>query len=262
LKTGPTVTSATPLECDIVAHAAVQVPTDQVAPLRRNPGTLQVKTFTPAMLRLADEQTVVAISAVFQAIERHGLAGTDFTHWGILGTPTFLGRSTVVHAILRFRKDGAWGVSPHIIPHRLLHAVSGTLSQVLGVHGPNYGVGGGPDGISEALLTAMTLINTEKLPGLWLMLTGHDPEPTLDEEGLITSPGVCVAMALALAAPQPGHRGLRLRLDAGVNSPGPSLVSHQGLREALSGASPSKTAAWRIDGFGTMTLQGEAAWAK
>ena len=249
------------LECEIRAHASVQVPTDQVAPLRRHPGPVPGTTFSPALLRFADEQTVVGVAAVLQAIEAHGLRGTDFTNWGILGSPLFLGRATIVHSILRFRKEGAWGVSPHIIPHRLLHSVSGTLSQVLGVHGPNYGVGGGADGISEAFLTAFTLINTEELPGLWLMLTGHDPEPALNEQGLVAAPGVCQAHAFALTKPQADADNLRLRLSpqaspraCGIST---ELVSHEALHAALTGPTPAP-ACWRIDDFGTLSLHGES----
>ncbi len=261
----PIGSSASLLECDVLAYAALQVPTDQVGPLRRNPGPSTGpsggKTFSPALLRFADEQTVVGIAAVLQAIHRHGLTGTDFTSWGVLGAPMFLGRATVVQAILRFAKEGAWGVSPHIIPHRLLHAVSGTLSQVLGIHGPNYGVGGGPDGISEAFLTAFTLINTDDIPGLWLLLTGSDPEPTLDEQGQTVAPGVCEAIALALTRPQ--GKGTRLRLtpsscDPKRNAHDPvALVSQNALRRAFNNENEASAApsAWRIDGFGTLTLE-------
>jgi hypothetical protein len=256
----PPSSTAVLLECDVLAYAAVQVPTDQIGALRRNPGPSTGKTFSPALLRFADEQTVAGIAAVLQAIHRHGLTGTDFTRWGILGAPMFLGRATVVQAILRFAKEGAWGVSPHIIPHRLLHAVSGTLSQVLGVHGPNYGVGGGPDGISEAFLTAFTLINTDDIPGLWLLLTGNDPEPTLDDQGQTVSPGVCEAIALALTRPQ--GKGSRLRLTPFSGDPkgsadsAPALVSQNTLRQAFKNEPSATRAAWRIDGFGTLTVEG------
>jgi hypothetical protein len=211
------------------------------------------------MLRLADEQTVVAIGAALQAIDRHGLTGTDFTNWGILGTPTFLGRSTIVNAILRFHTEGAWGVSPHIIPHRLLHAVSGTLSQLLGIHGPNFGVGGGPDGISEAFLTALTLINTEDLPGIWLLLSGHDPEPILDAQGQVSTPGVCVALALALGKSAAGRQRPRLRLTPGTPTTVQELASHQNLTAALNALPSVPSVHWRIGGFGSLSLQGEAA---
>jgi len=246
------------LECAILAHGALQVPTDQVAALRRNPGKITGKEFSPALLRFADEQTVVGVATVLQAIERHGLSETDFTNWGILGSPIFLGRSTVVQAILRFRKEGAWGVSPHIIPHRLLHAVSGTVSQVLGIHGPNYGVGGGPDGLSEALLTAFTLITSDNLPGLWLLLTGHDPEPVLDAQGQITSPGACQAVALALSRTASDRQQRRLCLtpysDEKRAFTEASLVSLPALRAALEATSPASVPLWRLDGFGTMSM--------
>ena len=64
-------------------------------------------------------------------------------HWGILAASRFLGRSSLVVALDRFRSEGVWGVSPHLIPHYALHSPAGTLSLALGVHGPNLGIGGG-----------------------------------------------------------------------------------------------------------------------
>ncbi len=211
----------------MLAHGAICALPDQIDHLRRNPGIWRGQPFPPALLRHADEQTIAGLAAVLQAIGKHRLEPTDFARWGILGSPRFLGRATLVKTIAGFHAEGAWGVSPHIVPHRLLHALSGTLSQLLGLHGPNHGVGGGPGGIQEAILTALTLLNTEQLPGLWLVLTAHVPEPVLDDRGEHLAPAPCHALALALRRAHEHHEGPRLRFVPSVDEEGsePSIES-------------------------------------
>src|SRR5205823_2855913 len=110
------------------------------------------------------------------AIHRHGLAGTRFTDWGVLAAPRYLGRSAMAVALQRFAAEGAWGLSPHLIPHHSLHSVSGTISQALKINGPNIGVGGGPGSGAEAFLAATALLSAGQVPGVWVVLTGWDPE--------------------------------------------------------------------------------------
>src|SRR5205807_2272244 len=133
-----------------------------------------------------------------------------------------------------------------LIPHRSLHAVSGTLSQTLKIQGPNFGVGGGPGAESEALLVAATLVGNRGLPGVWVVLTGYDPEmapadPTANEPPVPVPP--CSGVALALTAVQGGGRGLQLRLSppecgsAAETSRARSLplLTLEALREGLAG---------------------------
>jgi hypothetical protein len=118
-------------------------------------------------------------------------------------------------ALKRFAAEGAWGVSPHLIPHRSLHAISGTVSLALKMHGPNFGVGGGPRAAAEVLLSAAAMLTCRKLPGVWVVLTAQDPEGPPDEAGR-HAPGTCfAALALALVPAQPGWPGIRLRLTHG-----------------------------------------------
>jgi hypothetical protein len=91
-------------------------------------------------------------------------------------------------ALQRFAAEGAWGVSPHLIPHRSRHSISGTVSQALKIHGPNFGVGGGPGGTVEVLLAATALLEGKRLPGVWIVLTCLDPESPPDEAGRL-APG-------------------------------------------------------------------------
>jgi hypothetical protein len=191
-----------------------------VADLRRHPGPVCGAPLPPAFLKHADEQTVLGLAAVYHAIHDYHLK-PPFTAWGVLAAPRFLGRPTMAAALLRFAAEGAWGVSPHLIPHRSLHAMSGTVSQALKIHGPNFGVGGGPGAAVEVLLAAAALLELQNVPGVWVVLSGLDPEKAPDEAGR-TSPGIhCVGVALALVPTRAGWPGIRLRVVAGepvVNS--------------------------------------------
>src|SRR5262245_14866405 len=115
-----------------------------------------------------------------------------------------MGRSSLAASLQRYETEGAWGVSPHLIPHRSMHAVSGSISQALGVHGPNLAVGGGLNGAAEIFMAAAALLTDKKLPGLWAIVTGFDPEPRLDDlrreplNGQFKTRIKCNGLALAL----------------------------------------------------------------
>ena len=204
---------ATVVCCDVAAHGIVRATSAELPGLRQCPGPAVGEPLPASFLKHSDEQTVAGLAAVFQAIHQGGLKGTCFTDWGVLGAPRFLGRVLLAATLQRFATEGAWGISPHLVPHRSLHAVAGTVSQALKIHGPNFGVGGGPGGVSEALLTSVALLHGDQLPGVWLILTGWDPEPvTLQGQENPPSVPVCCAVALALAAVRPGSKGLRLRI--------------------------------------------------
>ena len=68
---------------------------------------------------------------------RHGPAG--FGRWRVLAAPRFLGRAAFERRSPSILAEGAWGVSPHLIPGHSLHSPSGTISQALQAHGPNLG---------------------------------------------------------------------------------------------------------------------------
>jgi hypothetical protein len=210
-----------PVRGAILAYAAIQATADQLPNLRQNPGAQPGPSLPASFLKHADEQTVVAMAALFQAIDRHGLAGMDFTDWGVLAAPRYLGRITTFQALQRFAAEGAWGISPHLIPHRTLHAISGTISQALQIHGPNLGVGGGPDADLEVMRVAAAFLTDRDLPGLWVVMTGWNPEPVLKPSpapGAESRPStngyhvlpVCQAVVLALAPLSRTWNGLQL----------------------------------------------------
>jgi hypothetical protein len=239
---------------DVSAYGTAQAAAQELPGLRTQVGPLLGRSLPGGFLKHADDQAVVTLIALGRALQRFGLHGTDFTDWGVLAAPRFLGRVTMVGALERFMAEGAWGVSPHMIPHRSLHAVSGTVSQALGIHGPNYGVGGGPACASEACLALAALLADGRLPGAWLLLSGWDPEPEVKGTEL-ASPCRCGAAALAVRPAQAGCRGLRLRIAPAEAAPGNDpILRLESLLERLANEQ-TPTARWRLEGGGCMALE-------
>jgi hypothetical protein len=226
--------------CEVSAEAVVRVSLASLAELRRNPGPIHGEPLPVSLLKHADEQTVAGLSAVYQAIAKAGWHSTCFQDWGVIAAPRFLGRPAMQAALRRFAAEGAWGVSPHLIPHRSLHSVSGTVSQALKIHGPNFGVGGGPNATVEALLAATALLQGKQLPGVWVVLSCLKPELPADEAGLPAPCAQAVGLALALT-PIPhssscgtgGTGGERVRLHIRDGVPDAKLLTR--IEEELGG---------------------------
>ncbi len=241
----------TAVACRVAAHATLRASAELIAQLRRQPWTVGPEPLSVAFLKHAEDQTVVALTAVQRALARAGWEGRSFTDWGVVAAPSFLGRIGIAQSVQRYAEEGAWGISPHLIPHQSLHAVSGTLSQALRIHGPNFGSGGGPNAGLDAFLLAATLLTDSRLPGLWLVLTGYEEEYVPSENGRpAPPPPVCAGAALALTGATGEEEGLCLR----VGPDGAALPEfHLGaLAEALApGVRPSGR--WRL---------GEAGWVE
>lgn len=212
----PSVARSCAVCCEVAADAVVRVSLDSLAELRRHPGPVHGEPLPAGFLKHADEQTVAGLAAVYQAIERAGLHSACFRDWGVVAAPRFLGRPTMAAALQRFAAEGAWGVSPHLIPHRSLHSISGTISQALKIHGPNFGVGGGPGGTVEVLLAATALLEGKGLPGVWIVLTCLDPEAPPDEAGQLPPGTKAVGLALALTPIRTSGSRLRLHVVRGT----------------------------------------------
>jgi hypothetical protein len=245
---------------DLFAFAGARVTMDMLPALRQRPGPGIGESLPATFLRHADEQTVAALAAVLHAMHDSRMSVADFKDWGIVSAPCFLGRAMLAVALQRLAAEGAWGISPHLIPHRSQHAVSGTISQVLKIFGPNLGAGGGPGGLVEALLAGSVLLDGNRLPGVWVVVTDWEPEAIPDPNGSINPGAVCHALALALVRARPGWQGIRLRVlprPQGTRlgpDAGPSLenvLQLQALLMALAEqvASPA-TIVWPLDGGG------------
>jgi len=209
----PTPTGRTSgLACDVLAHACVRVAPSELPGLRQKPGPMPLAPLPAGLLKHSDDQTVAGMAAVLQAISSGGLASTRFTEWGVLAAPRFIGRVSMVTLLQRFAAEGAWGVAPQLIPHRSLHSLSGTISQALKIHGPNLGIGGGPGALSEILWTATAMLHGDRLPGIWIVLTGWTPEPVVQSGEPLPADSRCTGLAMALTTARPGWRGPRIRL--------------------------------------------------
>jgi hypothetical protein len=202
----------------VLGFAQVQVTPDQVPTLRRQPGPWQGEHLAPTTLKYSDEQTLTGLAAILHAMDRFHLKQADFADWGILACPRFIGRGGIAPAFGKFKTGGAAVIQPNLIPHRLLHALSGTLSQVLKMHGPNLGVGGGPLQDRELLQTAASFLISGQAPGYWLVFTGYDPECIPERADIPTPPWVCHGLAVALSA-SPNQSSWQLGIGA------PSLVT-------------------------------------
>jgi hypothetical protein len=232
---------ATVVRCRAAAHAVLRVPADELPALRQKPHPTLVGLLPLNLLKHADDQTVVGLAAVLRAIGDFHLSLGGFTDWGFLSAPRFLGRAAMAQALQKFAQEGAWGISPHLIPHRSLHAPSGTISQALKIHGPNLGVGGGPGADVEGLLAAAALLAADRLPGVWLLLTGNEHEEVFGA----AKPG-CLAVAMALV--NGGGGPLELEVAPGDSTADSTPFALEALAAALTAGGRPAAESWRLGG--------------
>jgi hypothetical protein len=199
--------------CALEAWGVVRVPVEEIQALRKGPGPSVGTKIPPSLLKHADHQTVLALAALLRAADRAGWRERSFGGWGVIAAPRFLGRINAAVAIDRYGQSGAPGVSPLLVPTLSLHAVAGSLSLAIKAHGFNYGVGGGPGHLAEALVAGLAARGDNDVPSVWVVATGFDPEPVLDVSGkaLTASTGYGVALALTVAI-NPDRSRLNLRL--------------------------------------------------
>jgi hypothetical protein len=200
------------IEADVLSWGAVRAQPEQLVQWRKNPAPMPPEPFPSSLIRHSEEQTVAALWAVCEAVAKMDAKPGAFADWGVIAAPRLMGRPGNASAFERFRQEGPWGISPNMIPHHSLHAVSGTISQIMKTHGPNFGVGNGPQSSIEGWLAAATLLSEGSLPGLWLVIVGHVSE-YLPSSGEVTAEGpACEAVALALTRAVGRPAGLRLRV--------------------------------------------------
>lgn len=236
--------------CVLAAHASVRLSGAEAHARRRSPGPACGK-LSPSLLKHADEQTVAGVSAVLHAIDAYRLApeGPDvFRGWGVIGAARFIGRDVISRDVPDFRKEGPWGVSPHIIPHRSLHSPSGAVSVALNCMGPNYGTGGGAGFETEGLLSALSLLWGRHLPGVWLVVSRVDP-PDADCDGSGGIPEGVVAEAVALAL-VPEGTGPRLCVESGQRHESGAELTFEGLRDLAQGGT------WSVPGCNLRVMPG------
>jgi hypothetical protein len=209
----------TTIRCRVAASAALRGDAETIARWRKQPVVVGAQKMPISFLKHSEDQTILALKTVLRAIELHKLirsqAGAwerEFADWGVIAAPNLFGRFSIAQTIQRYRLEGAWGVSPQLIPHQSLHAMSGTISQALKIYGPNFGISGGPNAGPEAFLIAGAMMVDRQVPGMWLVLTGYESEWIPALEGRPTTAPMCQAVALALIPGEPNAAGLHLSL--------------------------------------------------
>jgi len=185
--------------CRIAGHALVESRLSGIAALRNGP-TGGCRTLPPRFLRHADEQTVVGLHAVLAALATRPADESVAGH-AVVAAACQSGRLSAARTLAGLAAGGAASVSPHVVPQCSLHSVAGGVSVALGMHGPHLGVGGGADALAEGLFVTATLLAgmpASSCTAAWLVATGWDEEPALDERGEPASDPVCRALAILL----------------------------------------------------------------
>ena len=203
------------LSCPVAVHATVTCRAAGIGVLREAsvPGA---PPLPPRFLRHADEHTVVGIRAVQAAMAALGqIPGNPRSgasdRFAVVAAPCGAGRPGSARTLVNLREGGPVTVSPHVVPQFSLHALASAVSVGLRIHGPNIGVGGGPEALSEAFVTALSLLDEPGVEGCWLVLTAWDEEPVLDDRGDVPGDAVCRGVALALDRAATGSLRLSLR---------------------------------------------------
>src|SRR4051812_34230702 len=117
-------------------------------------------------LKHADEQTVLAVAALDQAIQSSGRPVSDYSQWAIVAAPRFIGRMAGGATLNRYSRGGGPAISPHLIPQHSLHSISGALSILLSSRQPNFGIGGTGNSLVEGLLTSLAFPGSPP-EGIW-----------------------------------------------------------------------------------------------
>ncbi|MBX7104934.1 MAG: hypothetical protein K1X57_12685 [Gemmataceae bacterium] len=156
-----------PWTFSITAAASVEFACGQVESLRGQIQKGLASEGRPSNLRHVDDQAIAALAAVRNL---HPVPAD----WGVLATSHAPGRRLFRPAAARFKTEGAWTVSPHIIPNCSLHSISGLVSVSAGLRGLNLGVGGAVGCEGEIWPVAAGLLTDRLVPGLILICTYDD----------------------------------------------------------------------------------------
>ncbi len=200
------------VRCRVAAAAFRCADAELISQTRRQPIAVGTEKLPLSFLKHAEDQTVVALLTVLDALDAQDWHAKSFADWGVIAAPSRFGRHGMAASILGYCKEGPWGVSPHVIPQQSFHAMSGAISQALKIHGPNFGVSGGPNPGPDGILLAAAMLADGNLPGLWLLVTGHESEWIPSADGQPSPPPVCNALALALTPTDTEAVGLQLEV--------------------------------------------------
>jgi hypothetical protein len=153
----------------LFAGSAVNIAQSRIGQVRESLTPL----LSASLLKQCDDQTLIAIHAIRMTLEDFALESkkdpTRFSDWGVIAAPDRPGRKRLTETISKFHTDGAWSVTPHFIPHCMLHSLPGLVSQAFRLNGPILGVAPGDVG-----LTAAAWMAGDDLPGAWLVWTSQN----------------------------------------------------------------------------------------
>ena len=257
-------------EVDILGWGYARLPSQSIPALRRSLPSWAPPNTANHFFRYADDQTLLAVQAVGDLLRRCDLEPAELSMWGIIAAPQFLGRQVAAHAMDQFFHAGGQRISPHIVPQNSLHSVSCALSILLATHGPNVGMGGGCDALTDGLLAALTLFDMQASAGCWLVATAWDPEPLPNRQGSSSSPAIGHAVALAMR-PQSsvnscGQLSLsrQLQIFSAESAPATSVAEIVADLQTLDANNGSQSFAWRLPWGATLNLEltDRAAWAR
>ena len=144
--------------CRVAAAAVRRCPAEGIGRLRDELAPAHPNV-SAATLKQIDDQTLLMVAAVRAAGPLPG------SGWGVVACPRLPGRKRMAELLGKFRESGAWAVTPHFIPHALLHSASGLVSQAFDLHGPNVGVGGMPGREAEATRRRLRLDRRRRCAG-------------------------------------------------------------------------------------------------
>lgn len=234
------------VRCAISAHACMSVPFAELTTLRAELAAAFPETLSSSVLKQSDEQGLVALAALREAITQGRLSPDELRAWGVVAAPRALGRRRIAEGLAKFSQQGAWSTSPHLIPYLSLHSLPGLLSQAISSHGPNLGVGGLPGSEGEALLVAVTLLHGERLPGVFVVFSGWERESLTQEPG-----DICQSAILGLrakASDAEGHVEIELGRNGNLDP-----FTLESLIQNLRHQSPAR---WKLPGaICTMSLE-------
>jgi hypothetical protein len=205
------------LGATIVAAGEFSAPYARLTEMRRMPPTFAGADIAAHFLKHADEHTIAVIEAVRLALQHGQLDASQTRDWAMLSGPRYIGRLAAKQLVTRFDRQGGSSITTHAASQYSLNSPAAAVSIVLGSHGPNVGVGGGPWGLADGCLTALSLFDVQAVPGAWLLFSQWDPEPIADERGQPTHDCTCHAVALAL---RPGSATDGPSLSATFDAPG------------------------------------------
>ena len=237
--------------CGVAVHALVEATLPEIAGLRTAPVPEGAPPLPPRFLRHCDEQTVVGMRAVLEAIAAHPAPCPSFADYGVVAAPCRSGRIAAAQTLAALRTGGAATVSPHVVPQCSLHSIAGAVSVALGMHGPNVGISGGQAAMSEGLFACLTLLceggaaDAQGIPGIWLVLSGWDVEPVLDAGGqpMAAESGPepkCRGLAVALTSAEAASLRLTMHMPSGQRAvtppaPGDDLIAFARALDAQAG---------------------------